>query len=150
MFPKRCGGDWLAVESQFLSLLGINRHKQIIFPSLQSREVWPMEQTDMNYFQVWSLKTSHPQSFMLFPLLQAVCADRQGDLREPCVEDSGTTSWREPGSLNHCLEESHRMIGNTDLSKKQTSILLQYLRFYGTTWHNRVPFLFGIYPQVLK
>lgn len=91
MFPKRCGGDWLAVESQFLSLLGTNRHRRIIFPSLQGREVWPMERTDMNYFQVWSLKTSHPQSFMLFPLLQAVCADMQGDLREPCVEDGRAT-----------------------------------------------------------
>lgn len=30
MFPKRCGGDWLAVESQFLSLLGINRHRHHI------------------------------------------------------------------------------------------------------------------------
>lgn len=106
MFPKRCGGDWLAVESQFLSLLGINRHKQIIFPSLQSREVWPMEQTDMNYFQVWSLKTSHPQSFMLFPLLQAVCADRQGDLREPCVEDGRATRWNETVSELPLREES--------------------------------------------
>ena len=70
--------------------------------------------------------------------------------REPCVEGSGTTGWREPGSLNHCLEESLRLIRNTGLSKKQSSILLQHLRFQGTTWHNTFPFLFGIYPQVAR
>lgn len=88
----RLAGCWKPVPL----LAGHNWRRRIIFPSLQGREVWPMERTDMNYFQVWSLKTSHPQSFMLFPLLQAVCADRQGDLREPCVEDGRATRWNEP------------------------------------------------------
>ena len=50
--------------------------------------------TDMDYFKIWSLKTSHPQSFMLFPPLQAVRADMHNDLGEPRVEDGRATRWK--------------------------------------------------------
>lgn len=59
-------------------------------------------------------------SFMLFPLPQKP--------KEPSVKDGGATSWKEPESLNHCLEEIHLLIRNTCLGlyRAGNKLLLYY------------------------
>lgn len=80
---------------------------------------------------------------MIFPLPQKP--------KEPHVEDGRTTSWKEPESLLHYLEEIHLLIRNTCLGLYCTgNKLLFYYAMKGATFHNTFPCTLSFYPWVLK